>query len=101
MSKRVIQAHKSDVPVDETGTIIETSIAESTLLGVSLKAGDTADYAFDVSPDGKTYFENEETYTGVAELRSIFELTDRFVRVRVTGAASNGTTADVFIDGVQ
>jgi len=102
MSKQVVQRHFEDVSVDSTGTVVETTIQESKLVGVELKADDTADYALDVSPNGgNTYFNSEEIYKSTDEVRDVFEITDRTLRLRVTAAASNGTTADIFIDGVR
>jgi len=89
-----------DVAIDSTGEIVETSIRESLTVSVNIVGDSTADYALDVSADGDTWFENEETYSG-ADIRDTFDITDRHMRIRVTNTASNGDTADITIQGVR
>jgi len=97
----VVNRKFEDVAIDSTGEVVSTSIQESVLVGVEIAADDTADYALDVSPDGNTYFEAEATYTDTDEVRDVFELSDRYIKIRVTTAASANSTADIFIDGVE
>jgi len=101
MSERVhIQSEFADLAIDATGTIAETSVEIAKLVSVNIVAEETADYALDVSPDGETWFDAEATYSGI-DIRDVFDLTDRFLRVRVTTAASAGATADITVQGVR
>jgi len=79
-------------------------------VSLNIVADGDADYAVDVAagttgstetPD--TWFEAEEEYlaseTNTQDVRDGFILGDRFIRVRVTSAAANGSTADVTLQG--
>jgi len=87
-------------PIDATGTVFETNLAQSVLVSLNIDGTESATYALDVSPDGDTYFNAEETYTG-SDIRDVFEITDRYVRVRVTSAGPGGSTADITIQGMR
>jgi len=88
------------VPIDSTGEVFETNLEQSKLLSINIVGESSATYALDVSPDGDTYFESEETYTGT-DIRDVFELTDRYIRVRVTSTGNTNDTADITIQGLQ
>ncbi len=88
------------VPIDATGQVLETNLEESKLLSINIVGESTAEYALDVSPDGDTYFESEESYTGT-DIRDVFELTDRYVKVRVTSTGDTNDTAEITIQGLE
>jgi len=88
------------VPIDATGDVFETNLEQSVLVSLNIAGTESATYALDVSPDGDTYFDAEETYTG-SDIRDVFEVTDRYVRVRVTSAGGSGSTADITIQGMR
>jgi len=101
MSERVhIQREFSDLAIDATGEIAETSVEIAKLVSLNIVGDSTADYALDVSPDGETWFADEATYSGT-DIRDVFDLTDRFVRFRVTAAAGAGDTANITVQGVR
>lgn len=101
MSNRVhIHKEGDGLPIDATGEIFEANVEIAKLVSINIDGTETADYALDVSPDGSTWFTAEATYSG-SDIRDSFELTDRHVRIRVTTAASAGSTADIDIQGVR
>jgi len=81
-------------PIDQTGTILSAETYGDVLVSLNIEATASTDFAIDVSADGDTWFENEETYTG-SSIADTFVVGDRHLRVRVTAAAANGETADV------
>lgn len=97
-SKHLVRSET--VAIDSTVTVLETNVEQSLLCSLNIDGTESATYALDVSPDGDTYFTAEETYTG-SDIRDVFELTDRYIRVRVTSAASGGSTADITVQGMR
>lgn len=88
------------VAIDATGAVFETNIEQSILCSLNIDSTEAATYALDVSPDGDAYFTAEETYSG-SDVRDVFELTDRHIRLRVTSTASSGSTADITVQGLR
>ena len=80
--------------IDQTGTVLSAETYGDVLVSLNIEATASTDFAVDVSADGDTWFENEETYTG-SSIADTFRVGDRYLRVRVTTAASNGETADI------
>jgi len=106
MGERVhIQSQETDLAIDSTGEIFQTAVEIAKLVSVNITADGDADYALDVSPDRDTWFDAEAEYLAAdqdtQDVRDVFKLTDRYVRLRVTSAASGGSTADVIIQGVR
>jgi len=91
---------ETGLDISGTGEIIRVTIEDSRLISINIEGDATADYALDVSPDNDTYFDAEETYSGT-DIRDAFEITDRYLKIRVTSAASSNDTADVTIQGVE
>ena len=101
MSERVhISKQSEDNPIDSTGVVFETSVEIARLVSLNIVGSESASYELDVSPDKETWFESEASYEG-DDVRDTFELTDRYVRVRVSTAASAGSTADITVQGVR
>jgi len=98
-TKHVVETF-SDVAIDSKDVIASTSINDSLTVSLNIVGDNTADYALDVSADGDTWFEGEETYSG-SDVRDAFDITDRYVRLRVTSAATADSTADITIQGVR
>jgi hypothetical protein len=96
---------ETDVPIDSTGEVYETTVKLSKLVSVNIDATAEADYALDVSPDGDIYFNAEAEYLSsnmdTTDVRDTFDVTDRYLRLRVTGAASAGATATITVQGVR
>ena len=106
MTKPVHQSDiETNVPIDSTGEIFETTVKLSKLVSVNIDATAEADYALDVSPDGDTYFNAEAEYLSsnmdTTDVRDTFDVTDRYLRLRVTSAAGAGETATVVVQGVR
>ena len=107
MSDRVhIDTQETGLAIDATGEIFQSSVEIAKLISVNIQATANADYALDVSPDGDTWFDAEVEYVAADEpdpqdIRDVFELTDRYVRLRVTAAATADATADVVVQGVR
>ena len=102
MADRVhISDIKEDVPIDEIGEVFETSVEIAKLISINIEGTEEAAYALDVSPDGETWFADEVEYELGQDIRDVFEMTDRHVRIRVTTAASADETADITIQGVR
>lgn len=95
-----LQVRETGLDISSTGEIFRTTIEDSRLISINIEGDATADYALDVSPDNDTYFDAEETYSGT-DIRDAFEITDRYVRIRVTSAAGANDTATVTIQGVE
>jgi len=91
---------ETGLDISSTGEIFRETIQDSRLVSINIKGDATADYALDVSPDNDTYFDAEETYSGT-DIRDAFELTDRYLKIRVTSAAGANDTADVTVQGVE
>jgi len=96
---------ETDIPIDSTGEVYETTVKLSKLVSVNIDATAEADYALDVSPDGDIYFNAEAEYLSsnmdTTDVRDTFEVTDRYLRLRVTGAASADATATIAVQGVR
>lgn len=95
-----IQRRETGLDISATGEIFRATILNSRLVSINIDGDASADYALDVSPDNDTYFDAEETYSGT-DIRDVFEITDRYLKIRVTTAAGGGDTADVTVQGVQ
>jgi len=91
---------ETGLDISSTGEIFRATIEDSRLISINIEGDATADYALDVSPDNDTYFDAEETYSGT-DIRDAFEITDRYLKIRVTSAAGGSDTADVTIQGVE
>jgi len=106
MSDTHVTRQFTDVAIDATGEIVTTNVEDARLVSLNITADGDADYSLDVSADNETWFDDEATYLQAdvddpRDIRDVFELTDRFVRVRVTSAAAGESTADVTIQGVK
>jgi len=98
--KKHVERVINSAPIDQTGEVATVSIGDSLMMSLNINGDNTADYALDVSSNGDTWFDAEETYTGT-DIRDAFDITDRYVRLRVTSAATADSTADITIQGVR
>jgi hypothetical protein len=87
---------RTTVSIENTGTIVEQAVLGDALVSINIEGDATADYALDVSHDGDTWIENEETYSGT-DIRDAFRFGDRHLRIRVTSAAGGGDEATITI----
>jgi hypothetical protein len=96
---------ETDVPIDSTGEVYETTVKLSKLVSVNIDATAEADYALDVSPNKDIYFNAEAEYLSstmdTTDVRDTFDVTDRYLRIRVTSAATAGATATIAVQGVR
>jgi len=96
---------ETGVAIDSATEVFETNLEYVKLVSLNIDATAEADYRLDVSPDGDTYFEAEREYLAADEdttdVRDVFELTDRYVRLVVTSATAGGETADIVVQGVR
>lgn len=92
--------------ISETRVLAAAEIPGDRLVSINIEATADASYAIDVSaepePDADGWFEGEVVYDQADEpdpqdIRDVFELGDRTLRVRVTDPAAAGETADVTI----
>lgn len=97
MAQRQDETVRTDEPIDTTGVIVEAEIPGDALVSLNVEGTVATDYQLDVSADGETWFEAEATYTGTDSVSDVFELGDRYLRLRVTSAAATGETADVTV----
>lgn len=99
----VNEAHT--VSIDATGEVAtfdtEESRAHDKTIGLNIDGDDTADYEIDIGgPDGSggiTWFTGEVTYSSTAEVRDGWQQAERYVRIRVTTAASAGSEATIYL----
>jgi hypothetical protein len=97
MTRNQFATIEEDEPIDSQGTVIvERGIPGDTIVSLNIVGSAVADYALDVSADGQTWFGAEEVDSGT-DIRDTFRLGDEYLRVRVTSAAANGETADVYV----
>jgi hypothetical protein len=96
-----------EVPIDQTGEIGTFLVRRSDTanvedVGVYIDGTDTASYAVDVGENEnnavKYWFEDQHTYDSTDKVSDMFTMPARFLRVRVTTAAStSGATAKLLI----
>jgi hypothetical protein len=94
------QSDASGVAVDAAGEILALDTHGKDTLDVAVDAddGSSAQYGIEAGPDGETWFGPFITSaSGVEEWLETLDVGARFVRITVVLAASNGTTADVFL----
>jgi hypothetical protein len=94
------QAIGTGVAVDSTGEIGTLDTAGKDTLDVAVDAddGSSAQYGIEAGPDGETWFGPFVTSgTGIDEWLETLSVGARFVRLTVVSAASDETTADVFL----
>lgn len=86
--------------------IAQAEIPGDRLVSINIESTADASYAIDVAAsyvsETANWFEDEVTYDKADEddpqdIRDVFELGDRHMRIRVTDAAADGETADVTI----
>jgi len=87
---------RDTVSIDSTGEVLEVDTGGDKAVAVNIEGDATADYALDVGPDGSVYFDNEETYSGTS-ISDTFRLPDRYLRLRVTTAASSTDEATITV----
>lgn len=90
------QTTAKTVGIDTTGEKIEVDTEGKKTVAVNIEGDASADYALDVGPDGNTYFDDEETYSGTS-ISDTFILPDRYLRIRVTTAAGGSDQATITI----
>lgn len=98
-----------DQPIDTADEVIaKAEIPGDQVVSLNIEATAAASYAIDVAavtnPGSGDWFKNEVAYDAADEpdpqdIRDVFELGDRWLRLRVTDPASNGETADVTFQG--
>lgn len=91
------------IPIDDTGEVARVNLEEvgrpAWLIGLSLDDADAAaSYAVDLGvPDGSGGVDwvatDEVTYSSVTEISDTWDQPERYLRVRVTSAASTDDTA--------
>lgn len=96
----------SDADISQTGVIAVVEVPGDRLVSINIEATADASYALDVAalkrPSEADWIEDEVVYDQADEadpqdIRDVFELGDRKLRVRVTDPAAADQTADVTI----
>jgi hypothetical protein len=97
------------VPIDSTGEVFTETIEIAKLVSINIEGESSATYELDLSPDNKTavkpgstsaYFEGVETYTGTS-ISDTFDVTDRYLRIRVTSTGNANDEAVITLQGVR
>lgn len=93
--------------IEATGSIAELDLEDAGRtgrglhIGLNIEGSEAASYAIDVGgPDGNGgihWFTDVQTYDGVSEVADAWTHTARYLRLRVTSAASAGSTAQVYL----
>jgi len=76
-----------EISIDSTGEKIVFDIIGDALTSINIEGEEEAEYSIDVGPTKQVKFKDEETYTGES-IQDAFRITDRYLAVRVTEAAS-------------
>jgi len=90
----------ADAAIDATGTLIELDTRGKTILDLALSGTNEADYELEASPTGEPgdWFGPFDSWTNAAEIIETYRIGARYVRIKVTTAASGGSTADGFAE---
>lgn len=93
------------VSIDSTGEVatfdVKESHAHDETIGLNIDGTEATDYAVDLGgPDGNggiTWFTGEVTYSSTAEVRDGWQQAEKYIRIRVTTAASSGSEATIYL----
>lgn len=84
----------TDGAIDTNGELFRLDTRGKTILEIAVDATEATDYALDASTDGETWFNGFATFSATASIRETFDVGVRYVRLRVTSAASADSTAN-------
>jgi hypothetical protein len=91
-------AYVEGEPIDSTGTLIELDTRGKRVLDLAVDGTATADYALEASPDGTNWFGPFDEFKDAETIAQAYRIGSRYVRIRVTGTASDDSTAKGFME---
>lgn len=84
--------------ISATGTLVTLNKGGFPYLSLQIGDGtESADYQLQVSQDRENWFDTEISFTAVTKADGGGVVPERYARVQVTAAASNGSTADILL----
>jgi len=90
----------SDEAIDSTGVLMTLDTRGKTILDLAVDATSGADYELEASPTGDTgdWFGPFDSWSGASDITQTYRLGARYVRLRITAGAPDGSTANGFME---
>jgi hypothetical protein len=85
-------------PIDTTGTVVELDTRGKRILDLALDADGDASYVLEAGPDRSTWFGPFDSWEATGTIMETYRIGARYVRLRTTVTASDGSTASGFME---